>query len=261
MKYITLIVLAFTLSGCISYSQIFHTSSPKLASENGTPVFENDTIRIQYYFWANKGILAFNIYNKLDKPIYIDWKRSSFIKNSQKLDYWADETSVETASYSANVYGYAINWNNNLASVGTAISYGKAIKPERITFIAPHSAYSRNAPFYLYNSETELALPESAPSEQWPTIYSNLKTIKVRYTNFSKEKTPLSFRNYLTVSTTERFEGEFSFDNEFFVSRITELPSSQMHGPSIEGTNDWTDPYKQGDRFYIILSSGSFKKF
>lgn len=261
MKYLVILVLAFALTGCVSYSQIFHTSSPSLTNESGTPVFENDTVRIQYYFWAHEGILAFNIYNKLDKPIYIDWKRSSFVKNSQKLDYWADENTWESQTYSSNIFGHSIAWGGLGISVGSSVTYGKSLKPERITFLAPHSYYSRSTPFLLYHSETELALPESAPSEEWPSAYNSTKKIKVRYTKFSQSKTPLNFRNYLTISTNEKFDGDFSVDNAFYVSRITELPTVQMHGPSIEYTSDWTDPYKQGDRFYVILSSGSFKKF
>ncbi|MCW3124520.1 MAG: hypothetical protein JWO03_178 [Bacteroidetes bacterium] len=261
MKYLFILALTVSLTGCVSYSQIFQTSYPNLGgSSTGLPVFENDTVRIQYYFWENDGMLVFYVYNKLDKPLYIDWKKSSYIKNGDKLDYWSDETDYVSATYSSSVYGRSILWNNANVSVGESVTYGKSKKPERTTFIAPHSSYTRSTPFYLYHESTELALPKNARSEEWISGFNQNKKVQVRYVNFTKEKSPLTFRNFLSISTSEKFENEVYIDNEFFVSRITELPYVELHGPSINySSGSFEYPFKKPDRFYVNLSSGSFK--
>jgi hypothetical protein len=40
---------------------------------------------------------------------------------------------------------------------------------------------------------------------------------------FDKEKTPLAFRNFLTFSFSEDMKDEFYVDNEFYVSKITDM--------------------------------------
>jgi hypothetical protein len=53
--------------------------------------FENDSIEINYSFWADKGIMSFSLTNRLPIPIYIDWKKSNFISNNDKFNYWDGE--------------------------------------------------------------------------------------------------------------------------------------------------------------------------
>ena len=48
--------------------------------------------------------MTFTIFNKLDIPIYIDWKKSSYIDNSVKLNYWVDEEMKKTLESYDNYY-------------------------------------------------------------------------------------------------------------------------------------------------------------
>ncbi|CAN5387242.1 hypothetical protein BH09BAC1_BH09BAC1_10260 [soil metagenome] len=64
------------------------------AEYNYSYVYQNDSIAIIYSFWAEKGVLAFGIYNKLDRPIYFDWKKCSFVSNDIKLNYWDGKSTV-----------------------------------------------------------------------------------------------------------------------------------------------------------------------
>ena len=131
--------------GCTSHVQLFETKSTNSILENGLFVYETDTIKITYAFWADKGIISFSIYNKLENPIYIDWKKSAFIDNSNKLNYWVDEEINTSISYNANYF-----YNGPLLKAGYSISEGvgmevsKKLKAERITFIPPKSDYFRS---------------------------------------------------------------------------------------------------------------------
>ena len=92
---IFLFILSIAFVGCTpQYMQVFNIESNKAKLSKDFFVYENDTVKISYSFWANHGLMAFSIYNKLDKPIYIDWKNSAFIYNSNKLNYWIDQTSA-----------------------------------------------------------------------------------------------------------------------------------------------------------------------
>ena len=139
--YLTLFILSIAIIGCSpQYMQVFEINSNKAKLSKDFFVYENDTIKISYSFWANHGLMAFSIYNKLDKPIYIDWKNSSFIYNSNKLNYWIDEQKTDYSSYYLGYY-----YKGNLLPQGIILNEGiqnttsVSIKPERITFIPPKS--------------------------------------------------------------------------------------------------------------------------
>jgi hypothetical protein len=86
--FIVFFIVASFFSSCIQYTQLFQTvATSKMEKEKDYYAFENDTLKIVYDFWAERGILFFSIYNKLDIPIYLDWKKCSFIKNGDKYDY------------------------------------------------------------------------------------------------------------------------------------------------------------------------------
>ncbi len=57
--------------------------------------YENDTISVRYDFWYERGLVGFTISNKLNKPLYIDWKKSVLFVNNTSFPYWQDkEVSV-----------------------------------------------------------------------------------------------------------------------------------------------------------------------
>ena len=76
MKIKTTIFILFTLvffSCSSSYVQVFETSSKNELIKNETNyVYENDSVKITYSFWEDKGKMSFIVYNKLKKPLYID---------------------------------------------------------------------------------------------------------------------------------------------------------------------------------------------
>src|SRR5690606_24629018 len=217
---IGLIVLFFY--GCKSYVQVFETNGTNLEIENEFYVYENDSLKITYSFWTQKGLMTFAIFNKLDKPLYIDWKKSSYIDNSVKLNYWIDEEKKKSIEYYGSYYydgpllkpGYAVS------STG-GISVSSTVKVERITFIPPTSNYYRSQfyilPINFFKLDTKTNYDE-VPRKDKPK-----KSTKVYKATFTKEESPLVFRNFLTFSFSEDFESEFYVDNEFYIQQVLEM--------------------------------------
>lgn len=262
--------------------QVFDTSASNTKLIDSCWVYENDTLKIIYGFWTDNGVMAFAIYNKLDKPIYIDWKNSSYIYNGVKLDYWLDEfkslsttsttTSTKSSSYKAIVSQYngylytgqpikigEVTGNTNgyssSSSGSTTIenSSSLAIRPERVTFIPPKSYYYRSQ-FYLqpslYAMNHKTATVVSLQSNQHPE-----KTDTVYQKDFSYAESPLKFRNYLAISFSENSENFFFVDNEFYLSEVKEMKFQTFKGMPI-GYNDHTpffgkSPYQSETSFYI----------
>lgn len=225
MKKILLItVLGLILFGCKSYVQVFKTNSSIETDADGFYVYENDSLKITYSFWKAKGLMTFSIYNKLDKPLYIDWKKSSYIDNSVKLNYWVDEEKTKSLSAYGSYYydgpllkpGYAIS------TAGVA-SISSIVKEERITFIPPSSNYYRSQfyilPINFFKLDTKTDFDE-VPRKDKPK-----ESTKLYKATFTKEESPLVFRNFLTFSFSEDFESEFYVDNEFYIQQVLEMDS------------------------------------
>ena len=255
MKYFFAFILcATTLFGCtIKYSQLYETKST--FNKDGNTEFENDTVRISYYFWADAGVLAFSIYNKLDIPIYVDWKKSSYIRNEDKYDYWIDEQNSQSNSEYASVRYKGLL--NGWGTVGVSTTNSKTVKPERITFIAPHSKYKKYA-FSLYNPMGTL-IDTSVQLERVPSKVNPKKEVGIYSRSYTFPIAHTTFRNFLTLSTSEKFDKEIYIDNQFYVSKITEMPIDEMYGDALPSGNStsseiiYSFPYKADNRFYIRM--------
>lgn len=247
----TLPLLFILFSSCAKYVQIFKTepATPGITSAERL-YFENDTVKITYSFWQKDGTIAYSILNKLNTPIYIDWKKSSYVGNGVKADYWVDETITKTTGYhSSNTFtGYGYYGLLGVSSTVSSFS-SRSLKPERITFIAPHSNYIGSKFTLFPRGDNKLKTDASTGAILNPITH---KEVSITYEEFSKENTPLSFRNFLTISMTEDFGKEYYIDNGFYVSKISEMNKSvflgranQDHGKAFEM------PFKAPSLFYI----------
>lgn len=189
MKNLLILTLLIVTTYSCTPAKVATLSSQNVELKKSAFVFENDTVKIAYRFWADNGIMDFDIYNKLSQPIYFDWKNSAFIPNDQMVSYWQDVTNTVGSSSSSSSWLY-----------GGVVSRGasKSVRQERIGVIPPHSLITKRD-FKLVKAYVELPKPG----------------------NYTKENTFLNFRNYLMFSTNEKFEGRpVTVDNEFYVSNI-----------------------------------------
>lgn len=237
-------------SSCESYVQLYCLDSKNVKKIDNSFVFENDTVKITYSFWANRGVLAFDVFNKLEKPIYVDWKKSSFIYKEQKLNFWDDnEMSTTVGLYKDYLYTGPTPYYSYNKLIGTGV-YGSATtktKPERITFIPPKSGYKRSQ-FFIYNS-SGIKLPFSAKQIDYNDNSNINSTVKAfAYTSLYNDTNQVKdlFRNFLTFSVSEDISTEFHVDNSFFIKSIYEFIDYDFSTIVNNGLS--TD-----DKFYIVI--------
>lgn len=185
-------------------------------------VFENDTVTVTYNLWADGGVVRFSIYNKLDIPIYVDWKNSAFIPNENKIAYWSDVSDITTVTNSqAYYYGGA-----------TAVSTSTASRAEVVSSIPPRSKITK---------ATFLVVPHLRPAKLEPYRMADIvpgKIIKGKKGEFSVNNSPLVFRNYLTLSTSQNPDkGQFYVDNTMYVSFIASFGEHYMRAVPTSGLN------------------------
>ena len=251
-------MLLFTIiSSCSKkYIQIFNTNTTNTKYENEYFVYETDTLKVTYSFWANQGVMSFTIFNKLEKPVYIDWKNSSFIYNDNKLNYWIEETQTNISSYYGGYF-----YKGPLLGPGLIINEGyqnstvTTIKPEKITFIPPKSNYSRTQ-FYLlpvnfykinFGCQASVVSRNDKPKKK-TTVYSE---------EFSINNSPLNFRNYLAFTFSENSQQFFFIDNGFYLSSVKEMDYRHYRGKQLgkeqNGNLKYEKPFIKQTSFYIKI--------
>ena len=260
---LTLLLLLF--SSCMSYIQIFDTQTidtkTNVKLTDGYYVCETDTFKVIYEFWAEKGVMAFSVYNKTDKPLYIDWRNSSFIYNSDKNNYWNDEITTKTlgVSYNAGYFyrgplvlpGYTVGESSGIQS-----SVSKTTKPERVTFIPPKSYYYSKIQFSLYR-KNNFTFGKTAYESVVPRNDKPKKETNVCEEDFDYTKSPLKFRNYLAFSFSETNPTFFFCDNEFYLSSVREMDYRHYRGQhsTKNGEIVYSKPFKKKSSFYIKISN------
>lgn len=200
-------------------------------------------MKVTYDFCKQNGSMDFVVLNKLNIPLYIDWRKSSFIYNGVKLDLWYDATSIK--SLGINNYTWGSYYNNYYS---TQTSNSVMVKQERITFIAPNSTIKKET-FVIYPQKTDI--PSDVKPIKEHSLWSNGELIGVRRLKFDLSNTPASFRNFMTLSTTERFDKEFYIDNGFYISGVMQIKESEaVYNYSNDGSKNRLS-YSDPKTFYV----------
>ncbi|MBP6391643.1 MAG: hypothetical protein KA352_12210 [Flavobacteriales bacterium] len=242
MRY--LVVLCVALSGCAPiYVQMFNTST---AAESQSPeqwVFTQDSVRVFYGFYAERGVMAFAVENLRSTPVYVDWKRSSCVVNGARMNYWTDEvvTKSQAVTSSASISATDLDWywiRTGTISEGITSNRSVAQRPERIAFVPPHSFVQQVLQHRLYRGDVR---PFS-------------KEVKTK--SFSSDSSPLSFRNYLTITFDESGAQSMNLDHAFWVSSIDQVRLYQFRGAVLEQGNgnhptQFEYPLRSHKAFYV----------
>jgi hypothetical protein len=256
MKYILLFLILITFGSCKSLVQVMETKTTNTELIDDEYVYENDSIKITYNFWRENGSLKFTVYNKLDKPLYIDWTQSSYINNTEKRNYWVDEENSVSDGYS--LYGYnGLGFRKSKTKIQT-----KSVKPEKVTFIPPKSNFVKNQFVLMPINEFRM---NNAEKKKVQSKLRKGKTIDIKVVNYNKSNSPLIFRNFLTLSFSEDFQTKFYVDNEFYLTKVLELDTNHfttykkdpdrknLYARDEFGNRIIISPYYGGDSFYIKL--------
>jgi hypothetical protein len=83
----TLILLLGMLlfSACTTYQYVRIDSNQLQKDKKDLFTMENDTMRLVYSFSGAGGNVTVSVFNKTSQPFYIDWSRSSIIRNDQSF--------------------------------------------------------------------------------------------------------------------------------------------------------------------------------
>jgi hypothetical protein len=220
MKNILFVIVILSFVGCksSSYYQLYEFEPVNTKyDDHQFMIHENDSIKVTYSFWSNNGTVAFTFYNKLNEPIYIDWKKSSVIFNGKKENYWNDETVSSSTSMGRNIT--MTNPYNNpyllFQNFGYSYNVASVYKPEPVSFIPPHS----------YIAISKFPINYSIEFNKNDLVLDNKEIICKR--EFNEKNSLVHLRNYISFSTNEKFENYINFDDVFYLKSVKEFPYSK----------------------------------
>ena len=220
----TIIVILF--SSCSKFQYYTLASDDLSKNKKQELVAENDTCRITYGFYGENGPVHISIYNKTDKLLEVDWKRSAIIFGEEAVSYLASESKINGEIEK--------DFNKESSSSLSAT----VTTPESVQFIPPQTSVSRQEMFILTRFNNNI------PAEKRrDTVHTEIAYKNVNKYHFEKDNSPVAFRSYITFIMDKNYS--FSVDHRFYVTDMFETGA----GP---------DNFKvyRGDRFYVRGKSG-----
>lgn len=235
------------LTSCAPTIQVVTLRGSNVQPTTEGLVLDNDTLTLRYSFASERGLMNVSLVNKLNQPLYVDWKRSSFIIGQKKIDYWTDVATVNLAG-STTAYRYG------KYTSGTVNLNGSLSKEDAVRFIPPKTKVSRRQFIVLPYGRPRLSVNPAVVQEQDRHNPKRRKLIPVSIYGYSANESPFRFRNYLTLSTDKDFRDEFHIDTQFWASDIRIMPKDQSFDIVLrkENGNSYTESiFRKQDAFYI----------
>lgn len=232
-----LFLLALTLfhSSCTQkIYQIYEVESANLQSSDKEIIFSNNDCEISYNLWSATGNLDFLFKNKTEHDIYIDMTRSFFIRNGIAYDYYSDieytrtTTAITSTSAAASLIMKNKDYYTTLWTPANAIREIKVSAGQNIG--AARSVTEKEAKYICIPAKSAKKIKGFNISDY---IYYECGNNKFNFPGkksetitYTKEKSPLSFRNRITYFFDSNISN--SIDNEFWIKSLTNYTQNEV---------------------------------
>lgn len=217
--YLSIVVLLIGNMSCTTYYYSTLSSADRTGdrTSDGDFVQENDTVCVTYRFCGEDAPVCITIYNKLDEPLYVDWRRSAIIIDGKATSYSSDALLFEDAP---------------------------GLMPTELEMIPPH-AMIEHQPLTL----ADFSFHKVPKGEYRPVTYPDGRKgeVELLVRDYTLDDTPLAFRSYISLLTGgsgHELPRYLVFDKSFYVSQLIRAGglSPKHFGPVAR---------QAGDTFYV----------
>lgn len=232
--FTALIATMLTSCGSASYFQVYKTeTSDKIITKDNLLVYEDENCKVSYNLWDEGGNVGFQFFNKTDKNIYLNLEESFFILNGISHNYYKNRVFTNSASAGSTSSSSA----NSTKSI-SGINYLKLFQSNKISKTNTVGLITSSASSVAYNEEKLITIPSKTSkviSEYNinASLFRNCDLYKyptkkqIKTKTFSKTQSPIVFSNRIAYSI-EQTESLIKFENEFYVTEISNYPESEM---------------------------------
>ncbi|WP_342646604.1 hypothetical protein [Mucilaginibacter sp. CSA2-8R] len=229
-------LLVLALASCSTY-QVNVLSSTNTTKDDKTGVFnfENDSVKITYSFSGNNAPVSIQVFNKMDKPLYVDWQRSAAIIGNDAVSYMPNQVNI-SGRYDGQTYSWQSRPRSavsNYSSTSGTIS-AVADLPKNTTFLPPHSQ-AGNVPILL--TKDRFQLPDSGYRKEKINLFDGNSSMRaeIQVADFMKDNSPLKFKSYLTLYTQDgSVVKPMAYQHEFYVSKIVNINTEPYYLPEFQ---------------------------
>jgi hypothetical protein len=206
---------AMFFSSCKLAYQVFEVSPTATTTVDSNFVFQNSDVEIGYNFWTNGGKMGYYVYNKTDKPIYVNWDRSHFVLNNVSRDH------------------YAVPRDLYFDNVSIVRKTKRRVYYEGTEQLSKQTSYQNKTVVEVPPMSKVLSDEFTFVNNVYDTKKLHLGCKRKRSMSFAQDTTPVAFRNYVTYSFANNFQDAKVVDNGFYVSKITSLTRSKFLGQRV----------------------------
>ncbi|MGD0710128.1 MAG: hypothetical protein ABR968_03030 [Bacteroidales bacterium] len=219
MKKFIIPCMILLLSSCAetNFYQVYKTNFNDGALTKEKIVFEDNNCSVSYNLWLEGGNMGFVMYNKTENYLTVNLAKTFFVLNGIAYEFFQNRTFYPSSNATvANLPGNSRNNLNNELTKGTATSsldFSTAFIEKPVLTIPPKTSINISGYIIATSRYVDCGLLK------YPTKKS-MKTIA-----FDNTSSPFTFYNIITYAV----KGDTSkLENRFYVSEITNYPSSEM---------------------------------
>ena len=187
-RLLIILILSLSFFSCQStyfFSSLKTTNQYMEKTENGNFRLENDSMWISYRFEGRDAPIQITVFNKMSKPLYVDWEQSALI--------------IDDVAYS---YAGEQSWSNAQIS---------EIAPNRLVH---HNAMSLNVTF---NDMKRKGFKNRK------LVNNKGEVVEIKRMDFTEDNSPLFFSSYLVTYTNR--DNPITYKQDFYISNLIKTKS------------------------------------
>ncbi|NTS41202.1 hypothetical protein HRG84_09835 [Flavisolibacter sp. BT320] len=213
-----LFVILFASCQQYQYLTISGVNVPK--NDQNALISENDTLRVEYFFVPEEGVVSLRLSNKTTSPLEIDWRKSALIINDKPTSLFDNKQIINGQVQSSSLqFGRRSSTSGELS--------GEIQGSDQTQFIPPQS-YIESRPIKLSLSPVQLSPDEKG--EEKAFRYADQNLVKYKRFPFGPDNTPTKFRSYLTFLMGRKgATQEFSVEHRFYISEVWKSASGPQY--------------------------------
>jgi hypothetical protein len=213
MRLTSLILVLLSFSSCASYQYVTLNSPEMPKNDKKELAWENDTMRLIYNFHGQGGPISMTVFNKMDKPLFVNWKKSALIRDGQAFSLFDSKVQISGGYSGSSVGGRSFQLSSGSYS-------GSFDLPEGMNLIPPGSYITRSLQAIVQLSplvSTKFTDKEQ-PVQQRMVAYSGT-SYTFRTYSFDQSASPLHFSSYFTFVVANSTQ-EFSVSHSFYAQQV-----------------------------------------
>jgi hypothetical protein len=250
-----IILLFFAACTPQNYYQLVETIPVSESIAGEYLLYENEDLQINYNLWGDRGNGSFIVHNKSTKDVFIDLKRSHLIINGFAYTYFQNRNfSSPKISFFSSATDETIIEQSSIKLPGVSDKKVKVQSEESVTFLEERIiCIPPGCSKLVYGFDLQNEVFRDCSLWRFPTAKQIVSS------EFTKESSPLVFKNRITYSFDETMATAKNIENEFWAKKITNYPENLfVNYEAIKFCNDSssytavTYPMQKPTSFYFL---------